>query len=97
MEPRLNLAATLATSKAMKHILAAGKAIADSALPHATRDLVMIRVSQINGCGFCVDCPADANMLSPHRARLSTTLGHRRVGVGVQRGDHVVQPGEFGP
>ncbi|MEU6978590.1 MULTISPECIES: carboxymuconolactone decarboxylase family protein [unclassified Streptomyces] len=55
MEPRLNLAATLATSKAMKHIMAAGRAVAESSLPLATRDLVMIRVSQVNGCAFCVD------------------------------------------
>lgn len=58
MEPRLNLAATLATSKAMKHIFAAGQAVAESSLPPATRDLVMIRVSQINGCAFCVDMHA---------------------------------------
>ncbi|MFC8505057.1 carboxymuconolactone decarboxylase family protein [Streptomyces sp. NPDC057411] len=55
MEPRLNLAATIASSKAMKHIMSAGMAVADGPLPHATRDLVMIRISQINGCAVCID------------------------------------------
>jgi AhpD family alkylhydroperoxidase len=29
--------------------------IGQSTLPKATQDLVMLRASQINGCGFCVD------------------------------------------
>jgi len=33
----------------------AGKVISDSALPAATYELVKIRASQINGCGYCTD------------------------------------------
>jgi alkylhydroperoxidase family enzyme len=29
--------------------------ITDSTLPRATQELVKIRASQINGCGFCTD------------------------------------------
>jgi AhpD family alkylhydroperoxidase len=41
------------------HIASASKMItADSTLPTATQDLVMLRASQINGCGFCTDIHA---------------------------------------
>lgn len=40
---------------AMKAILALDKAVKKSAVPHATLELVHLRVSQINGCSVCVD------------------------------------------
>jgi AhpD family alkylhydroperoxidase len=55
MEARLNLFASPVTAKFTKHLIAADKVLADSALPTATRHLVEIRASQINGCGFCTD------------------------------------------
>ncbi|MCX4762903.1 carboxymuconolactone decarboxylase family protein [Streptomyces sp. NBC_01275] len=56
MEARLNLMESPHAAKALKHIVSAGKAlVSDSALPPVTRELVMLRASQINGCGFCVD------------------------------------------
>lgn len=38
----------------MKHLNSAGAAV-QAALPVATQELVKIRASQINGCGFCTD------------------------------------------
>ncbi|WP_282699258.1 carboxymuconolactone decarboxylase family protein [Streptomyces sp. CC219B] len=55
MEPRLNLFGNETAMKALKHINSAGKVVADSTLPAATQELVKIRASQINGCGFCTD------------------------------------------
>ncbi|MFE0176504.1 carboxymuconolactone decarboxylase family protein [Streptomyces sp. NPDC059002] len=55
MEARLNLFENQVVGKVVKHINAAGKAIADSTLPAATQELVKIRASQINGCAFCTD------------------------------------------
>ncbi|QDQ15652.1 carboxymuconolactone decarboxylase family protein [Streptomyces spectabilis] len=55
MEPRLNFLTNPVSGKALKHLASAGKALAESALPAATRELVALRASQINGCGFCVD------------------------------------------
>ncbi|GAA3865001.1 carboxymuconolactone decarboxylase family protein [Streptomyces lacrimifluminis] len=55
MEARLNLFASPLAAKATKHLVAAGRAAADSALPEATQELVRLRASQINGCGFCTD------------------------------------------
>ncbi|MFG3117766.1 carboxymuconolactone decarboxylase family protein [Streptomyces sp. NPDC048197] len=55
MEARLNLFTSPIAAKAGKHIVAAGKVLADSTLPAATQELVKLRASQINGCGFCTD------------------------------------------
>ncbi|MFK4595955.1 carboxymuconolactone decarboxylase family protein [Streptomyces pristinaespiralis] len=54
MDARLNLFDNPVASKTLKHFVAAGKALADD-LPASTRELVLLRASQINGCGFCVD------------------------------------------
>ncbi|MER5434643.1 carboxymuconolactone decarboxylase family protein [Streptomyces sp. NPDC002588] len=55
MEARLNLFANPIAGKFLRYINSAGKAVSDSTLPHATQELVKIRASQINGCGFCTD------------------------------------------
>ncbi|GGL90309.1 alkyl hydroperoxide reductase AhpD [Streptomyces fumigatiscleroticus] len=55
MDARLNLFGNQVTAKLLKHFNSAGKVIADSTLPAATQELVKIRASQINGCGFCTD------------------------------------------
>ncbi|MFF4588262.1 carboxymuconolactone decarboxylase family protein [Streptomyces sp. NPDC001388] len=55
MEARLNLFANPVAGKFLRYINSAGKAVSDSTLPAATQELVKIRASQINGCGFCTD------------------------------------------
>ncbi|MDG9690435.1 carboxymuconolactone decarboxylase family protein [Streptomyces sp. DH17] len=55
MEARLNMFANPIAGKLVRHINSAGKVVADSTLPAATQELVKIRASQINGCGFCLD------------------------------------------
>jgi AhpD family alkylhydroperoxidase len=55
MDARLNLFASSVAPKFGKYINSAGKVISDSTLPAATQELVKIRASQINGCGFCTD------------------------------------------
>ncbi|MGA4844659.1 carboxymuconolactone decarboxylase family protein [Streptomyces sp. G45] len=54
METRLDFLANPVAATSLKHLAAAGRAVAD-ALPATTRELVLLRASQINGCGFCVD------------------------------------------
>ncbi|CAL9375020.1 hypothetical protein SUDANB121_00948 [Nocardiopsis dassonvillei] len=58
MEARLDLFGSPVLGKTLKHLIAAGKAVADSPLSPTTRELVLLRASQINGCGFCVDMHA---------------------------------------
>ncbi|MFE6488070.1 carboxymuconolactone decarboxylase family protein [Streptomyces sp. NPDC057757] len=55
MESRVNYFGNALAGKVMKHLNSANKVVADSTLPLATQELVKIRASQINGCGFCTD------------------------------------------
>ncbi|GAA4821906.1 carboxymuconolactone decarboxylase family protein [Streptomyces ziwulingensis] len=55
MEARLDVFAVPVTRKLFGHFQAAGKTLTESALPHSTQELVKIRASQINGCGYCTD------------------------------------------
>ncbi|MFH8729450.1 carboxymuconolactone decarboxylase family protein [Streptomyces termitum] len=55
MDARLNLFTSPIASKVVRHLASAGFAVPDEVLPHSTQELVKIRASQINGCGFCLD------------------------------------------
>ncbi|MFE7786573.1 carboxymuconolactone decarboxylase family protein [Streptomyces nigrescens] len=55
MNARLDAFSSPTVGKVFKHIIAAGKVLEDSTLPVATQELVRLRASQINGCGFCTD------------------------------------------
>jgi AhpD family alkylhydroperoxidase len=55
MEPRIDLLASEIGATVAKRIASVSTVITRSTLPRATQDLVMLRASQINGCGFCVD------------------------------------------
>src|SRR5215471_14313285 len=55
MDARLDLARNPLALKAVKHFIAADRVAAESTLPAATLELVKLRASQINGCGFCTD------------------------------------------
>jgi AhpD family alkylhydroperoxidase len=58
MEPRFDLMSNEIGAKFSKRFANASLAIYQSALPVATREMVNLRASQINGCGFCVDAHA---------------------------------------
>ncbi|MEU9954947.1 carboxymuconolactone decarboxylase family protein [Streptomyces sp. NPDC050982] len=55
MESRVNYFGNALAGKVMRHLNSANKVVAESTLPVATQELVKIRASQINGCGFCTD------------------------------------------
>ena len=55
MDARLDLAGIPVGGKVVKYIVSADKVVSDSTLPAATQELVKLRASQINGCGFCTD------------------------------------------
>lgn len=55
MDARLNLFESPIAGKSLKHLVAAGRVVGDSTLPVATQELMRLRASQINGCGFCTD------------------------------------------
>ncbi|MEU3983390.1 carboxymuconolactone decarboxylase family protein [Streptomyces sp. NPDC026672] len=55
MEARLDYFGHPLAGKVLRHINSAGKAVSDSGLSPVVQELVKIRASQINGCGFCTD------------------------------------------
>ena len=57
--------------EALKGMLALEKAIAGSPLDRPTLELVKLRASQINGCGYCVDMHSkDARAIGETEARI---------------------------
>jgi AhpD family alkylhydroperoxidase len=55
MDARLNLFDNPVATRMFKFINSAGRVLADSAVPHATQELIKLRASQINGCAVCTD------------------------------------------
>ncbi|WP_328884970.1 carboxymuconolactone decarboxylase family protein [Streptomyces sp. NBC_00316] len=55
MSARLDAFSSPTIGNVFKHIVAAGKVLEHSTLPTATQELVRLRASQINGCGYCTD------------------------------------------
>ncbi|MET0233429.1 MAG: carboxymuconolactone decarboxylase family protein [Kibdelosporangium sp.] len=55
MDVRMNIFENPVSSRFLTYIASAAKVFYDGTLPATTRELVSLRISQINGCGFCVD------------------------------------------
>jgi AhpD family alkylhydroperoxidase len=55
VEARLNFFTNPVAKKVLPHITAASKVVNGSTVPSSTLELMRMRASQINGCGFCLD------------------------------------------
>ena len=55
MEPRFSMFDNEIGSRFSKRFANASMVLAQSSLPMSTQELVALRASQINGCGWCVD------------------------------------------
>jgi AhpD family alkylhydroperoxidase len=83
VESRVNYFGHPFGGKVLKHINSAGKVVSDSTLPAAIQELVKIRASQINGCGFCTDMHTkEAALAGPAhsvlvRHRVAPPQGHQ--------------------
>ena len=55
MESRFNMFDNEIGAKFSKRFASASLVIAQSPLPKSTQELVSLRASQINGCGWCID------------------------------------------
>jgi AhpD family alkylhydroperoxidase len=55
MEPRIDMMANELGAKFSKRFANASLVIAQSTLPKTLQELVSLRASQINGCGWCID------------------------------------------
>jgi AhpD family alkylhydroperoxidase len=82
MEPRIDLMDNELGAVIGKRIFNVNLAIEQSTLPPATRELVSLRASQINGCGWCVDIHAkEAAAAGETPLRLSLVAAWRHAAV----------------
>jgi AhpD family alkylhydroperoxidase len=82
MDPRLNLLDNPVAGKVMKYIISASKTMSNSTLPATTQELVKLRASQINGCGFCTDMHSkDAAAAGETSTRLNLVAAWREATV----------------
>ena len=82
MEPRIDLITNEIGAKIAKRIYNVSLVIEQSPLPKATRDLVSLRASQINGCGWCVDMHTkDAAAAGETAVRLNLVAAWREANV----------------
>lgn len=82
MESRLNFFGNPLAGKVLKHINSAGKVVSDSTLPAPVQELVKIRASQINGCGFCTDMHTkEATQAGETQQRLNLVAAWREAKV----------------
>jgi AhpD family alkylhydroperoxidase len=82
MDTRIGHVDIQLAGKIVKHINAAGAIVHDSALPATTQELVKIRASQINGCGFCLDMHTkEALHAGESQQRLNLVAAWREAGV----------------
>jgi AhpD family alkylhydroperoxidase len=88
MAPRIDLVTNELGAKITKRIYNVNLAIEQSPLPKATQELVMLRASQINGCGWCVDIhtkEAAAAGETPVRLHLVAAWRHATVFTEAER------------
>jgi AhpD family alkylhydroperoxidase len=81
VDARINYFGNALAGKVMKHLNSAGAAV-QAALPVTTQELVKIRASQINGCGFCTDMHTkDATAAGEDQQRLNLVAVWREATV----------------
>ena len=82
MDARLDVFGNPVAGRFLKRIVSAGQVLADSTLPMATQELVKLRASQINGCGFCTDMHSkDAAHAGESATRLNLVAAWREATV----------------
>ncbi|GGW97604.1 carboxymuconolactone decarboxylase family protein [Streptomyces lomondensis] len=82
MSARLDVFALPSGSKLVKQFYSVGRLVVESPLPAATRELVSLRVSQINGCAVCLDMHTkEAAAAGESSVRLHLVAGWREATV----------------
>lgn len=82
MEARINLFENEVAGKFIKRLATASLPLTESSLPRPTQELVKIRASQINGCGYCTDMHTkDAAHAGEDQVRLNLVAAWREATV----------------
>jgi AhpD family alkylhydroperoxidase len=82
MEPRIDMITNEIGARFAKRFANTSMVIQQSSLPRATQELVSLRTSQINGCGWCIDIhtkEAAAAGETPLRINLVAAWRHAAV------------------
>jgi AhpD family alkylhydroperoxidase len=80
MEARINFYTNSVGGEFCKSLIRAGKTISSSTVPASTLELVNIRASQINGCGYCLDMHTkDATHAGESTLRLNLVAAWREA------------------
>ncbi|HEY3558165.1 MAG TPA: carboxymuconolactone decarboxylase family protein [Kribbella sp.] len=78
MEPRIDVMQNEFGAKLAKRLFAVHGLLQQTTLSHRTQNLVMLRASQINGCGHCIDIHAkEAAAEGETTTRLNLVAGWR--------------------
>ena len=82
MDARMNLYENETAMKFAKYINSAGRVLNESSVPKLTQEMVKLRASQINGCGFCTDMHTkDAAVAGETQQRLNLVAAWREATV----------------
>lgn len=82
MDARLSLYENETVMKFAKYLNSAGRVLNESTVPKLTQELVKLRASQINGCGFCTDMHTkDASAAGETQQRLNMVAAWREATV----------------
>jgi AhpD family alkylhydroperoxidase len=82
MEARFDMRSSELATKFVRRFVAASAVVTESALSRTVQDLVRIRASQINGCGFCTDMHTkDALAAGETQQRLNLVAAWRDASV----------------
>ena len=104
MEPRFNLFDSPTAARVAKRFYSASLALDQSTLPKTLRELMQLRVSQLNGCGFCVDIhtkegaaagetPLRLNLVAAWRHTTVFTAAERAALAFAEEGTRLADPG----
>jgi AhpD family alkylhydroperoxidase len=82
MDTRFNDISNTVAAGIVKYVNSAGKVVAGAGLPVLTQELVKLRASQINGCGYCTDMHSkDAAHAGETQQRLNLVAAWREATV----------------
>ncbi|MEU6847291.1 carboxymuconolactone decarboxylase family protein [Streptomyces sp. NPDC046716] len=82
MNARFNLFDSPTAAKVAKRFYNVSLALEGSTLPKSLRELVQLRVSQLNGCGFCVDAHTkEAALVGESALRINLVAAWRHTTV----------------
>jgi AhpD family alkylhydroperoxidase len=82
MEPRFNMFGNELATAFTKRFASASMVVHHSPLPKSTQELVALRASQINGCGWCIDMHTkDAAAAGETAVRLNLVAAWREATV----------------